>query len=115
MLGNKQNSGKPLLLFFAVSRAELVAIVGAVWFQFRFASAFTDLSAFASPVARLLSVAARFNFAIRLFLRFAGDKSRGRPENPFQKARKRIATLRSDRGDFDQHIVGQAVTVRIGG
>ena len=57
----------------------------------------------------------RLQFCDRLFLRFAGDESRGRPENPFEKARKRIATLRADRGDFDQHIVGQAVTVRIGG
>ena len=57
----------------------------------------------------------RLQFCDPLFLRFAGDESRGRPENPFEKARKRIATLRADRGDFDQHIVGQAVTVRIGG
>ena len=57
----------------------------------------------------------RFQFCDRLFLRFAGDESRGRPENPFEKARKRIATGGTDRRDFDKHIVGQAVAVRIGG
>ena len=56
----------------------------------------------------------RLQFCDRLSLRIAGE-SRGRPENPFEKARKRIATLGADRRDFDQHIVGQAVAVRIGG
>ena len=57
----------------------------------------------------------RLQFCDRLFLHFAGHESRGRPENPFEKARKRIATLGADRRDFDEHIVGQAVAIRIGG
>ena len=57
----------------------------------------------------------RLQFCDRLFLHFAGHESRGRPENPFEKARKRIATRGADRGYFDQHIVGQAVAVRVGG
>src|SRR4029450_9383894 len=42
-------------------------------------------------------------------------RSGGRPENPFEEARKRIATLGADRGDFDQQIVGLAVAVRVRG
>ena len=57
----------------------------------------------------------RFQFCDRLFLHFAGHESRGRPKNPFEKARKRIATLGADRRDFDQHIVGQAIAIRVGG
>jgi hypothetical protein len=57
----------------------------------------------------------RLQFCDRLFLHFAGHESRGRPENPFEKARKRIATRGADSGDFNQHIVGQAVAVCVGG
>ena len=39
----------------------------------------------------------------------------GRPENPFEKARKRIAALGTDRGYFYQNVVGQAVAVRVNG
>ena len=57
----------------------------------------------------------RLQFCDRLCLHFAGHESRGRPENPFEKARKRIAALGADRRDFDQHIVGQAIAIRVAG
>jgi hypothetical protein len=57
----------------------------------------------------------RLQFCDRLFLRFAGHESRGRPENPFEKARERIATLGADGGYFDEHIVGEAVAVCVCG
>ncbi len=56
----------------------------------------------------------RLQFCHRLFLHFAGHESRGRAENPFEESRKRIATGGTDRRDFDQHIVGQAVAVCVG-
>jgi hypothetical protein len=41
MVRNKQNSGKRSFCF-PLFRARFVAIVGGVWFQARFGSAFTD-------------------------------------------------------------------------
>ena len=48
----------------------------------------------------------RLQFCDRLFLHFAGHESRGRPENPLEKARKRVATrgqmtIAEQRASFD--------------
>ena len=43
------------------------------------------------------------------------NRSGRRAENPLEEARKRIATSGANRRDFDEHIVGQAIMVRVGG
>ena len=140
MVRNKQNSGKRSFCFYYLARRTRSALV---LFDFDFAlprrspiierglghciaclksgAHFLNLrrlfpyTGHESLNLLLLLRDCRFQFCDRLFLHFAGHESRGRPENPFEKARKRIATLGADRRDFDQHIVGQAVAVRIDG